>query len=251
MLTMLVVDDELPARKELRFLIENTAFPVQILEAQNGWEALEISAKQKVDAAFIDISMGDMDGFSLAQKLLAQDEKIKIVFATAYDAYAVKAFEIQAVDYLLKPFEQHRVEQALNRIVGNEAVEEKGSIADAPQHFQRLLEKVQKISVWKGDKVMLVPIADIVLVAVANRSCRICALQDMFFSNQPLGYFEHKFQDYNFFRVNRSYLINLDHIIEIQPWFNNSYSVKMRNYEDEEIVISRSSIKEFRLLFDF
>jgi DNA-binding LytR/AlgR family response regulator len=246
-MNFLIVEDEAPARKELRFLIESYAAPVQFREAKNGREALEMAKTHQFDAAFIDINLGDLDGIALARHLLELQPNLRIVFATAYDAYALKAFELHALDYLVKPFEPHRVEMAINRIQ-NDTLRSPGTAASG---IQRKVEKIRKISLWNGDRVILIDIAEIVLIATSDRFCRICTLKDVFSSGQPLGYFEQKLHDGDFLRVNRSYLVNLEHILEILPWFNHSYLLKMRKYEDEEIVISRNKIKYFRLLFDF
>jgi two-component system response regulator LytT len=247
MLKILVVDDEEPARKELRFLIESSAATVQIEEAKNGREALELIRTNHFDAAFIDINLGDLDGVSLARELLELQPNLKIVFATAYDAYALKAFELHALDYLLKPFEPHRVAMALTRIQ-SDAFHSQDAVANG---IHRMAEKIRKLSLWNGDRVILIDIAEIIFIATSDRSCRICTLKDVYSSGQPLGYFEQKLHNGDFLRVNRSYLVNLEHILEILPWFNHSYLIKVRKYEREEIVISRNKIKYFRLLFDF
>jgi two-component system response regulator LytT len=248
-LRVLIIDDELPARKELRFLIESLTETVQVKEAKNCPEALENFRNQIFDACFIDINLGDFDGINLAQELLKIQKNLKIIFATAYDAYAVKAFELHALDYILKPFESERVAIALSRITSDQNIDE--------EHFKttlnRMAGKIRKLPIWSGDRVILVAIDDIVFIttSTSERICRIYTLKNDYPSNQPLNYFEQKFEATNFLRVNRSYLVNLDHILEIIPWFNHAYLLKMRHYEQENIIISRNKIKNFRLLFDF
>jgi two-component system response regulator LytT len=249
--TILVVDDETPSRKELRFLIECIIGTVEIVEAKNSREALESLKTHNISIAFIDIELGDMDGISLARELQELNTGIKIIFATAYNDYAVKAFELNAVDYIVKPFEQQRVGMALKRVL-HIAGTENNPDKDVNRNFLNpIAGKLNKLSLWKGDRVILIDIAEIVFVATAERNCRICTLKEEYLSSQTLGYFQQKFSGQNFFRANRSYLVNLDFILEIQPWFNNSYLLKMKHFEKEEIVISRNSIKEFRRLFDF
>jgi DNA-binding LytR/AlgR family response regulator len=249
MLKLLIVEDEAPARKELRYLIEEASSPVeipQIWEAKSGREALEAVAGHDIDAAFIDISLGDVKGTDLAQELIQIRKNIKIVFATAYDKYAVEAFELNALDYILKPFEPERVRLALTRIESSCANPD-----DTRDKIFRIAGEIRKVSVWNGDRVILIEIDQIVFITIANRNCQICTLKGVYYANQPLSYFEQKFVEYSFMRVNRSYLVNLEQIMEILPWFNHSYLLKMRGYEEEEIVISRNRIKDFRLLFDF
>lgn len=251
MLKLLIVDDEAPARKELRFLIESSAEMVHIQEAKNGREALEVAADQDFDVAFIDINLGDIDGISLAKELLELQKNLRVVFATAYDAFAVKAFELNALDYILKPFEPNRVKLALERIQKNPVINEGEDINNIKSCLNGMAEKIRKISLWNGDRVILIDINEIVFVATSERRCRVCALKGDYLSSQPLSYFETKFSEAGFWRVNRSHLVNLDHILEILPWFNHSYLLRMRGYEKEEIVISRNKIKDFRLLFGF
>lgn len=248
--TILVVDDETPARKELRYLIENTAAMSEIIEARSGHEAMKLFHTRPVGVAFIDINLGDMNGIILAKEALKMDEKLKIVFSTAYDTYAVKAFELDAVDYIMKPYEQQRVAMALLR-AGFDTNQDTDDSKEVSTDLNWMAEKLKKLSLWKGDRVILIDIDDIVFLAMEDRNCRICTLNDEFISHQTLGYFQQKFRKNNFYRANRSYLVNLDHIVEIQPWFNNSYSIKVKNYPQEQIIISRNTIKDFRMLLDF
>lgn len=252
MLKLLIVDDEAPARKELRFLIESSAGTAHVWEAKNGREALETVADKDIDVVFIDINLGDIDGISLAQELLELHKNLKVVFATAYDAYAVKAFELNALDYILKPFEAYRIEMALTRIQNNPVFNQDKDINSIKNVLNGMGRKIRKLSLWNGDRVILIEIDEVIFIATSGRSCRIYTFKDDFLSSQTLGFFEQKFvKDSNFLRVNRSYLVNLDHILEILPWFNHSYLLKMKKYDKEEIVVSRNKIKDFRLLFDF
>jgi len=254
MLKLLIVEDETPARKELRYLIEEASSSVealQIREAKNGREALETVAAQEIDAAFIDINLGDIEGISLAQELLRMRKNLKIVFATAYDEYAVEAFKLNALDYILKPFEAERVRTALTRIRNQIESSRRNASDDTCNKVARIAGEIRKLSIWNGDRVILVEIDQIVFITTCDRNSRVCTLSGAYLSNQPLSYFEQKFSDDKFMRVNRSYLVNLEQIKEILPWFNHSYLLKMKGYEKEEIVISRNKIKDFRLLFDF
>lgn len=251
MLRLLIVDDEAPARKELRFLIESSVEMVQTQEAKNGREALKAAADQSFEAAFIDINLGDIDGISLAKELLEIQNNLQVVFATAYDAFAVKAFELNALDYILKPFEPDRIKMAIERIQNNPVINEGQENNNIKNFLNGMTEKIHKISLWNGDRVILIDINEIVFVATFERHCRVCALKGDYLSSQSLNYFETKFSEAGFWRANRSYLVNLDHILEILPWFNHAYHLKMRGYEKEEIVISRNKIKDFRLFFDF
>ena len=196
MLKLLIVEDETPARKELRYLIEEASSPPEVLEireARNGREALETVAAHELDAAFIDINLGDIDGISLAQELLEMCKDLKIVFATAYDEYAVEAFRLNALDYILKPFEAERVSSALTRIRNQLEGARNHPSAETLAKVARLAGEIRKLPLWHGDRVILLDIDQIVFITTSERNSQVCTLGGTYLSNQPLAYFEQKF----------------------------------------------------------
>lgn len=251
MLNILVVDDERPARDELKYLITSILISAQVYEAGGGQQALQLIKDKELDAVFIDINMNDIDGISLAREIYEINKNVKIVFATAYDLYAVKAFELNAADYILKPFEEERVRKTLNRLLKEKNAQDDSSTQRMKAFVNNVEKRVRKISVWRGDRVVLLDIKDIVYISTDERSCLIKTVDGEFSSNQTLGYFEKRLELENFFRVHRSFLINLEFVREIQPWFNNTYIVKMQNYEKDEIPVSRKQIKNLRDVFEF
>lgn len=246
---VLVVDDETPARKELMYLISSVIDDVEILEARDGEEALNIINKSNIDAAFIDINMPDIDGISLAREIYGINSEIKIIFATAYDCYAIKAFDLDAVDYILKPFEERRVKTAIEKLI--KTVKDEDSIDTIKSFIKESEWKINKISVWKGDRVILIDVNDIVYIMADGRNTLIKTICGEFPSNQNLCDFERKLCNNKFMRIHRSYIINLEHVKEILPWFNNTYVIKMNKYEKDEIPISRKQIKTIRDIFEF
>lgn len=246
---ILVVDDETPARKELIYLISSVIDDIEILEARDGEEALHIVNKKNIDAAFVDINMPDIDGISLAREIYEVNCNIKIIFATAYDYYAIKAFDLDAVDYILKPFEEHRVKTAIEKLI--KAVEDEDGIDTIRSFIKESERKINKISVWKSDRVILVDVSDIVYIMADGRNTLIKTISGEFPSNQNLCDFEKKLCNNKFMRIHRSYIINLEQVKEILPWFNNTYAIKMNKYEKDEIPISRKQIKTIRDIFEF
>lgn len=246
---ILIVDDETPARKELVYLVNSIIEDIKIFEAKGGEEALRIINKENIDAAFIDINMPDIDGISLAREIYEANSNIKIIFATAYDYYAINAFDLDAVDYILKPFEESRVKMAIEKLL--KAVEDESS-ADSIKSFNKESEwKINKISVWKSDRVILIDVDDIIYIMADGRSTLIKTTSGEFPSNQNLYEFEKKLCKDKFLRVQRSYIINLEQVKEILPWFNNTYVIKMNKYDKDEIPISRKQIKTIREIFEF
>lgn len=246
---VLVVDDETPARKELIYLISSVMSDIEIFEARDGEEALNIINKSNIDAAFLDINMPDIDGISLASEIYEVNCNIKIIFATAYDYYAIKAFDLDAVDYILKPFEEHRVKTAIEKLI--KAVEDEYGIDTIKNFIKESEWKINKISVWKSDRVVLIDVNDIVYIMADGRNTLIKTINGEFPSNQNLCDFEKKLCNNKFLRIHRSYIINLEQVKEILPWFNNTYAIKMNKYEKDEIPISRKQIKTIREIFEF
>lgn len=246
---ILVVDDETPARKELVYLVNSLINDIQIFEARDGEEALHIINKVNIDAAFIDINMPDIDGISLAREIYEINNKTKIIFATAYDDYAIDAFELNAVDYILKPFEENRVKMAVEKLI--KAVEDEDDMDTIKSFIKESEWKINKISVWKSDRVILIDVSDIIYIMADGRNTLIKTINGEFPSNQNLCDFERKLCNNKFLRIHRSYIINLEQVKEILPWFNNTYVIKMNKYEKDEIPISRKQIKTIREIFEF
>ena len=193
--------------------------------------------------------MPDIDGISLAREIYEINNKIKIIFATAYDYYAIKAFDLDAVDYILKPFEENRVKMAIEKLL--KSIEDENSMDSIKNFIKESEWKINKISVWKSDRVILIDVSDIVYIMADGRNTLIKTICCEFPSNQNLCDFERKLCNNNFLRIHRSYIINLEQVKEILPWFNNTYVIKMNKYEKDEIPISRKQIKTIREIFEF
>lgn len=239
---ILIIDDEKPARQELSFLISNILKDYKLFEASSGEEALRIIKSTDIDIAFVDINMQDIDGITLSRKIYNINNDIKIVFATAYDAYAVKAFEVNAIDYILKPFEQERVELTIRRIDNNQESTKPFVVNNE--------KKVKKICLYSEERVLLVDIDDIVYIETDERNSLVKTVNGVYSTNQNIGYFDKKLEGESFFRVHRSFLINLQYVKEILPWFNGTYIVKVNKYEKDEIPVSRKKIKDFKAFFE-
>ena len=233
-----IIDDEKPARSELKYLITKNSPNVEIVQASSGEEALSIISKDPFDLLCIDINLGDISGITLASTARRITPDVEIVFATAYNNYAEDAFKVEALDYLLKPFSEKKIKLMLakyNRKHSEEIGREKGDV-------------ITRIPLNVDKKIVLVDISSIIYIESQNKNCIIHSRTDKYIDNTPLKVFEDKLKPNGFFRIHKSYLVNTQYIIEIYPWFNNDWCVRMEYFEDEILPISRNRFKELKQL---
>jgi DNA-binding LytR/AlgR family response regulator len=255
-LSAVIVDDEQLARDELSYLLKNAGDVDVVAQGKNGLEAVNLIKEHNPDLVFLDVQMPGLDGFGVIKKLIDKKVRLpKIVFATAFDQYAVKAFEVNAVDYLLKPFDKKRVAQSLQKA---RAKQEADSVpAERIETLVRMLEsqkaQTSKILLKTVGRLFLVDQKDIcyasiedgvITVVTAGASgmegqsnCR--TLEELLDSLDP------KF----FWRAHRSYLVNINRIREVIPWFKSSYQLRMDDKKQTEIPVSRAQTKRLRELF--
>jgi DNA-binding LytR/AlgR family response regulator len=244
----MVVDDEKPAVDELVYMLRAYEQIDIIGTFTDPADALEAIHKTAVDVVFLDISMPEIDGFMLAKLLLRLEKAPLIVFATAYDEYAIQAFEIHAIDYILKPLSEGRLEKTIKRIeeqLQQKTVDYKGiqQVVVAPQS----IKKCAKLPVWKNDRIYLISKEDILFCTTNGSETAIVTKTERFITSDTLGELEEQLDAALFFRCHRSYIIRLDAICEVVPWFNNTYAVKFQGCE-EEVPISRRNTKAFKTL---
>lgn len=255
-LSAVIVDDEQLARDELAFLLKDVGDVDVVAQGKNGVEGVNLIREHNPDLVFLDVQMPGLDGFGVIKKLL--DKKVslpKIVFATAFDQYAVKAFEVNAVDYLLKPFDKKRVAQSVQKV---RAKMESGSTSsDKLETLVRMLEsqkpQASKILIKAGGRLFLVNQKDIAFASIeegvisvvtsgpngleGHSNCR--TLEELLDSLDPNL----------FWRAHRSYLVNINRIKEVVPWFKSSYQLRMDDKKQTEIPVSRAQTKRLRELF--
>uniref|UniRef100_E6Q050 Transcriptional regulator, LytR/AlgR family n=1 Tax=mine drainage metagenome TaxID=410659 RepID=E6Q050_9ZZZZ len=260
----LIIDDEALAREELRFLLDSTG-DVQILaEAANGIEAVELITIHQPDVLFLDVQMPGLDGFTLLRHLIDHqlvERMPQIVFATAFDQYAVRAFDVNAVDYLLKPFDQGRVLQAVERTRSRLIEIDSGSRAKEPDMAMllELLSRNQsaparsvssKLIVQVQSRMLLVDQAEICFASIEEGDIRIVTpaieghskcrtLEDLLDLLDPNL----------FWRAHRGFVVNINHIREVVPWFKSSYQLRMDDRNKTEIPVSRAQTRRLRELF--
>ena len=240
---VIIVDDEFPARKELRYFIEKNTNMEIIGEFDNGLDVLEFIQENTLDAIFLDINIPKLNGMLLAKTLDKFKQKPKIVFITAYENYAVESFNLNIFDYILKPYSDERIISMLNKLQNdcNDKLKENDTIK---QH-----KVTNKLSLWKDEKIHMVDVDDIYYCEAQERYTYIYSKDDIYRIREPISEVEKIINKENFFRSHRSYLVNLEKIEEIIPWFNNTYIIKLNNGK-YEINVSRSKVKLFRQLMN-
>jgi DNA-binding LytR/AlgR family response regulator len=254
-LSTLIVDDEQLARDELAYLLKNIGDVEVVAQGKNGLEAVTLIREHNPDLVFLDVQMPGLDGFGVIKKLL--DKKIalpKIVFSTAFDQYAVRAFEVNAVDYLLKPFDRKRVAESVERARSMAGANGPADKLDAlvrmlesqkPQTSKILLKAAGRLFLVNQKDICFASIEDGIITVVTSgvngmegqSNCR--TLEELLDSLDP---------DL-FWRAHRSYLVNINRIKEVVPWFKSSYQLRMDDKKQTEIPVSRAQTKRLRELF--
>jgi two-component system LytT family response regulator/two-component system response regulator LytT len=255
-LSAVIVDDEQLARDELAFLLKNAGDVNVVAQGKNGLEAVHLIKEHNPDLVFLDVQMPGLDGFGVIKKLIEKKLPLpKIVFATAFNQYAVRAFEVNAVDYLLKPFDKKRVAQSVQRARIQHAAD--GSPGERIDALMRMIEAqkqpASKILLKAMGRMFLVDQKDIcyawiedgVISVVTSgpngmegqSNCR--TLEDLLASLDTTL----------FWRAHRSYLVNINRVREVVPWFKSSYQLRMDDKRQSEIPVSRAQTKRLRELF--
>jgi two-component system LytT family response regulator/two-component system response regulator LytT len=290
-ITALIIDDERLAREELRFLLDSAENVEVLAEGSNGIEAVELIEEHQPDVVFLDVQMPGLDGFAVVKRLIdsahqggdrAGQRLPLIVFATAYDQYAVRAFDVNAVDYVLKPFDRNRILQAVERTrarlldngqesTGTGLTPEAGTRSEArggtdaginsllemlhrqqaPGRAQAQSRLPSKLIVQVQSRLLLVDQAEICFAAIEDGTIRVVTptveghskcrtLEDLLELLDP----------HLFWRAHRGFVVNINHIREVVPWFKSSYQLRMDDRKQTEIPVSRAQTRRLRELFN-
>lgn len=243
MIRTLIVDDEAPARDELKYLLSQEEGVSIVGEADSGPEAIRLAAREKPEVIFLDVEMRGLNGLETAAILRTVVPDALIVFATAYDEYAVKAFEVGAVDYVLKPFEQVRIQQSIARIREYHPQEWAAAAKRVDVALAKNKIVIAKLPVEKNGKILLVAYEDIIYISTQSGSVTVVTADGQFYYSGTLSELEERLLDTGLIRVHKSYIVNLDKVKEIIPWFKGTYWLKVENAPGVEIPVSKSQIK--------
>jgi two-component system response regulator LytT len=247
-LTAVVADDEQLAREELCFLLGRIEGVDVIAQAGDGVQALDEITRLTPDVAFLDVQMPGLTGFEVARRLLENGTDLAVVFVTAYDHRAVEAFEVNAVDYVLKPVDPARLEQAVQRARKRRLEQPLG---DQLERLMRLMasqrDRRNQIAVKVGERIVLVQADDVIYASLAGDSINIVTGQVSGTSNyRTLDELQARLDPDVFWRVHRSHLVNINKIKEIVPWFSRNYVLRMKDSKGTEIPVSRSQTRRLR-----
>lgn len=248
----LVVDDEQPAREELCYLLSQSGEVEVVGQAENGIAALGMLEDLEPDIVFLDVQMPGLTGFEVARQLAARPAAPHIVFVTAFDQYALDAFQVNAVDYLLKPVDPTRLEQALGR--ARRRLETARATPVSPEALAQIVEMVAarasrrvQIVVKVDDRILLVQAEDLIYAWLNDDEVTVVASQVTGTSNhRTLDELQAQLDQAVFWRVHRSYLVNINKIKEIVPWFSRNFILRMRDAKSTEIPVSRAQTKRLR-----
>jgi two-component system LytT family response regulator/two-component system response regulator LytT len=304
-ISALIIDDEQLAREELKYLLDSVGGVDVVAQGANGIEAVDLIEEHHPDLVFLDVQMPGQDGFAVIQRLMERSRKgaaeakrrdadkrggesassavkptatlPQFVFATAYDQYAVRAFDVNAVDYLLKPFDRARVLEAVERarvrlatggalnVAANAAAPDAELQAETQiERLLRLLDREEgrpqvaepsrapaKLIVQAQSRLLLVDQAEICFAAIDEGVIRV--VTRVFEGQSKCRTLEELMElldPARFWRAHRGFVVNIDQIREVMPWFKSSYQLRMNDKQQTEIPVSRAQTKRLRELFN-
>ncbi|WP_419960732.1 LytR/AlgR family response regulator transcription factor [Psychrobacillus sp. BM2] len=245
MLKAYIVEDEPLAREELKYLLTESKQVEIVGEANCLKEAIKDISKHRPDLVFLDIDLDGDNGLDLAKRLLQLKPTPSIVFATAYDEYALQAFELNAIDYILKPFDEERIRKTLEKIM------QVGKIGNEKRPFTSLTNKVNlgKTAVLVDERIVLLENDSIIYLEAFEGKCKVKTMNEEYVVSDSLVVIEKKLNNAQFMRVHRSFIVNMDHIVEIHPWFNSTYNVLLK--DQSKVPVSRTYVKDFKMYVNF
>lgn len=240
MLKVYIVEDELLARDELKFLLSQIGQIEVVGETDCVQSALQSIQSLQPEVVFLDIELVEGTSLQLAEQIQSMEHPPAVVFATAYDEYALKAFELNAIDYILKPFNEERLRITLSKV-------QRSLEKDIQQTKGIPIDHNQKIALAIDDRIVLLQGEDIVYIESAGGKCTVKTKTQTYEVKDTLINIEKKLPPQQFIRVHRSFVVNVNHINEIHPWFNSTYNLVMKDFS--RVPVSRSYVKELKHFF--
>ena len=237
----MIAEDEMMPRKELLYLLKDEKDIILTPFAENGEQLIQLFSEYQPDLIFLDVEMPGFTGVEAARYITEQSggDAPLFVFTTAYDEYALDAFEIEAVDYLLKPYDEVRFKKAMSRIRKSFASKDR----DQEKKAEKGTPTTAKLLVDDGERMVVLSPDSIYYAVPNNRLLEIHTVDKVIMSRMTLQDLEDKLFGHMFFRAHRSYLVNLNHILEITPWFNGTSNLTMKDKAKTVIPVSRSASK--------
>ena len=243
-----IVDDEIPAVDEISYLISKYPSLEVVATYNDGLSFIGSIGQNQYDVVFLDINMPQVSGILVADYILKNNIKTRIVFVTAYEAYAIKAFEFNAVDYLLKPVSEERFEKTVHRLITSENIETTETVKvmtdNVKEAVQSIKQHLEVMSFYSNGILKPIKYSEIAYIYFEDRTTHFMTVKGDYTCKKTLSEIEEILHD-NFLRCHRAYIINLDYIDTIEPWFNNTYMVTLKGVEIQ-IPVSRNNIAKFK-----
>ncbi|MEL6556889.1 MAG: LytTR family DNA-binding domain-containing protein [Bacteroidota bacterium] len=238
-LKILIIDDEAPAREIIKLFIRDFQELEVIGEAENGFEGLRKIKELDPDLIFLDIQMPKLTGFELLELL---ENAPKVIFSTAYDEYALKAFEHHAIDYLLKPFNRSRFSEAIKAALEHTGKKIESSNSSLMETYQQ--EPAYQVVVKDGTKINIIPVEEIIRIAAQDDYAEIITAKGKFLKKQTMSHFEKILDSSSFIRVHRSSIVRVSEIKSIDKYGKETHMATLRN--GDEVLVSATGYSKLK-----
>ena len=242
-----IIDDEKLARDIIKTYLKKRDDIELMAECSNGFEGIKTVNTEKPDIIFLDIQMPKLNGFEMLELL---EHSPKIIFTTAFDQYALKAFEVNAVDYLLKPFSEERFNEALGK-----AIQQTGQKGELPEEIKKLrsqleddIEFIDRVIVKNNQKIIIIPIEKVNYIEAQDDYVMIHSSEGKFLKQKTMKYFENHLDPKDYIRIHRSFIVRIDQIKEVELFEKDSYRVALK--DDTKLSVSRSGYTRLKEIFD-
>ena len=256
-ITAFIIDDEGPVRRELMHHLGRMEDVAVVGDAASATQAMPQLRALLPDMVFLDIQMPGLSGLELSYLFGQLPRKPLLVFVTAYEEHAAKAFDLDALDYILKPFTQERVRKAVDKALrllrherGEAEARQEGGAGGAPPPETAGPDPQRRIPLYDGERIVPTHPKHIFHVASDAGRITVFAVHGSYTAKATIAELEERLAPYGFFRAHRSHLVNLHHVAEIIPWTGGSYKLVMSDRERSEILVSRYNVKELKAYFD-
>lgn len=240
---VLIADDEPNSLETMNLMLREIRDAEIVAQCSTGLEAVKAIKKRAPDIAFLDIQMPDLDGFGVVEKI-PRDHMPVIIFVTAYDRFALQAFEAQALDYILKPYDHDRIQAAFERARRSLSSHQKeGSTAVALKERKPAGSSLQRILVKKNGRIFIIRAQDLDWIEASADYVRLHVKEEVYLLHEKLGSLENKLDPRIFVRIHRSAIVNIDRVKELEPLFHRDYLVLLR--DGQELTLSRTFANDF------
>lgn len=240
----LVVDDEAPARGELKYLLKQSPRVSEVLEADGASQCMDLLAQHEIDVLFLDIRMPGMDGLQIRQVISQLPNPIPVVFVTAFEEHAIEAFQLAAFDYLLKPVRVDRLNLTMERL----ALSSREATARAHKEASSDPSALEnRLAVTHHGQILLLPVDEIRVAEVDGDRVAVVTPEGRYIARLRLHDLEERLSRHGFMRVHRHYMVNLRHVSNVECFFNSTYLLRIEGVADLPVPVSRRHGPELRL----